>query len=73
MKLPENSNENRIYRDARKNPYRGSVMPGVEPMFLGGAWDWIKKKAGGLGKSAACFACDRLPVGKDICRRIARC
>jgi hypothetical protein len=66
MKLPENSNENRIYRDARKGPYRGSAKSGVEPMFLG---DWIESAA----KKAACFACDRLPVGRAFCRSKLHC
>ena len=66
MKLPENSNENRIYREARRNPYRPSAMSGVEPMFL---IDWGKK----IAKRAACFACDRLPVGKALCRSKLHC
>lgn len=73
MKLPENSYENRIYRDARRNPYRAGSHTGIEPMFLGGVWDRIKKVGKGLLKPAACAACDLIPnaMAKAACKKLA--
>ena len=50
MKLPQNLQG--IQREGRSDSFQSH---GVEPAFLGGVKDWIKKKS----KSAACWACKK--------------